>query len=84
MRIRPITLVALGFGWLAADVYLIVGNVILRETRLAGVARSLDRMPSLIANPIFFLLWIVTLLGWSVPLALGFRGLFQGKRTKKT
>ena len=81
MRMRPIALITLGLGWLAADLYLMVGNVILRETWLGAIARLLDRMPVRIANPIFLLLWTVALLGWSVPLILGFRLLFQSKRS---
>jgi hypothetical protein len=73
MNIGPIALVTLGLGWLAADVYRMVGNVILRETRLGGIARFLDRMPSMIANPILFSLWIAVLFGWSVPLVFRFQ-----------
>jgi hypothetical protein len=83
MKVGSIALVIFGAGWLAADVYLIVGNVILRETRLNGIARLLDRMPSTIANPIFIFLWIAVLLGWSVPLVLGFRRLVQAKGGKQ-
>jgi hypothetical protein len=81
VRIRPIALVGLGVVWLAADAYLIVENVVLRETRLVAIARFLDKMPSLIANPIFILMWAVMLLGWSVPLVLGFRWLLTPKRS---
>jgi hypothetical protein len=81
VRIRPIALVSLGLVWLAAVLNLMVGNVILRETRLGPIARFLDKMPTVIANPIFLLLWAIVLLGWSVPLVLGFRWLLDPKRS---
>ena len=80
-RIRPIALLTLGFGWLAAVLWMIVENVILRETRLGIIARFLDRLPPKVANPMFILLWIVTLLGWIVPLALGFRWMLRSNRS---
>ena len=81
VRIRPIALVALGLVWLATAVYLIVGNIVLRETRLGAIARFLDKMPAIIANPVFLLIWAIMLLGWSVPLVLGFRWLLGPKRS---
>ena len=77
LRIRPIVLVTFGLGWLAAVVYLIVGNVVLREIRLGAIAQFLDRLPLRIANPIFVILWGITLFGWMVPLIFGFRLLFH-------
>jgi hypothetical protein len=62
-------------------VYLMLGNVVLRETRLGAIARFLDKMPGSVANPIFILMWAVMLLGWSVPLILGFRRLLAPKRS---
>ena len=81
VRIRPIGLVALGLVWLVVDVYLVIGNAVLRETRLGVIARFLDRMPAMIANPIFRLLWAIVLLGWGLPLVLGFRWLLDSKRS---
>jgi hypothetical protein len=81
MSTLPIVLVTLGLGWLATAVYLMVGNVILRETRLGAIAQFLDRLPLRIANPIFLFLWAVMLLGWTVPLILGFKLLFRPKRS---
>jgi hypothetical protein len=76
MKMRPrIVLITLGLGWLAADVYIMEGHVVLRETRLGVIAQFLDKLPTRVGNPIFLLLWIVLLLGWSVPLILGFRRL---------
>jgi len=58
MQIRAgrIALFTLDFAWLAGVLWMIVGNVVLRETRLGLVAQSLDRLPSTIAKPIFILL----------------------------
>jgi hypothetical protein len=81
VRTRPIALVALGLAWLATDAYLMAGNIVLRETRLGAIARFLDRMPAVISNPVFLLIWAIMLLGWSVPLVLGFRWLLGPKRS---
>jgi hypothetical protein len=82
MQIRAgrITLFTLGLVWLAGVLWMIVGNVVLRETRLGFIAQFLDRLPSTIANPIFIVLWIVTLFGWVVPLTLGLIGLLRKSR----
>ncbi len=82
MQIRAgrIALFTLGFAWLAGVLWMILGNVVLRETRLGFIAQSLDRLPSTIAKPIFILLWIVTLFGWVVPLTLGLIGLIRKSR----
>ncbi len=74
-------LVTLGLGWLAGVLWMIVGNVILRETRLGLIAQSLDKLPYGIVNPIFIFLWITTLFGSVVPLTLGVRGLLRAKRS---
>jgi hypothetical protein len=79
LNLGSITLVASGFGWLGTDVYVIARNVILRETWVGIVARFLDKLPGEIANPIFILLWVALLLGWTVPLVLGFRLLLRRK-----
>jgi hypothetical protein len=83
LTIRPMILITFGLGWLATDLYLMVGNVILRETRLGPIAQLLDRLPLRIANPIFLFLWAVFLLGWTVPLILGFRLLFRAIRSNR-
>jgi hypothetical protein len=75
MNIRRIVLITLGLGWLAADVYMMARNVILRETRLGVIAQFLDGLPLWVANPIFLLLWTVLLLGWIAPLILVIRQL---------
>jgi hypothetical protein len=81
MNTRPIVLITLGVAWLAADLNMMVGNVSLRETRLGVIAQFIGRLPPRIANPIFLLLWTVMLLGWIVPLMLGFRWLLRKKRS---
>jgi len=80
IRIGKIALVTLGLGWLASVLWMIVRNVVLRETRLGFIAQFLDKLSPAIANPIFILLWIVTLFGWTVPLTLGVIGLLRKKR----
>jgi len=80
MKLKPFVLLAVGFSWLAADLNLIVGPVVLRETRLGVIARFLEKLPSTIANSVDAFLWIVLLLGWIAPLTWGFRSLMQAKR----
>ena len=77
--IRTITLIGLGCGWLAAALWMMVNNVILRETRLGAIATFLDRLPPAIGNPIFLLLWLAVLFGWAVPLVLGVKRLLRPK-----
>jgi hypothetical protein len=52
MKIKPFILLAAGFSWLAADLNLIAGNVVLRNTRLAVIAQFLVKLPSAIGNSI--------------------------------
>ena len=80
MKFKPFILLAVGFSWLAADLNLIVGPTVLRETRLGIIARLLDKLPPTIANTVDGLLWIVLLLGWTAPLTWGLRSLMQAKR----
>jgi hypothetical protein len=81
IRVRKIALFTMGFGWLAGALWMIVGNVVLRETRLGFIAQFLDKLPPTIAKPIFILLWIVTLFGWVVPLTMGVKGLLHKERS---
>ena len=80
MNIKAFALISLGCSWLAADACLVVSPIILRETSLGVIARVLDRLPSAISGPIFLLLWLALLLGWTVPLVLGFKSLLRRKR----
>jgi hypothetical protein len=79
MKIRDFAFVFLGCSWLASDLYLMVGNVILRETRLGVIANLLDRLPTALGTPIFIFLWLIGLFGWIVPLALGLKHLVRGR-----
>jgi len=81
MNIKPFALIALGCSWLACDLYLMAGKIILRETRLGLIARFLDRLPTLVSGPIFLLLWLALLLGWTIPLGYGFKWLFRPKHS---
>ena len=83
IRIKSIILLALAFVWIAIDLWMIVGNVILRETRLGVIAAFLDRLPSEVANPIFIFLDLGVLFGWIVPLTLGLIGLLRRRRSAK-
>lgn len=80
MKLKPFVLLAVGFSWLAADLNLIVGSTVLRETRLGVISRFLDKLPFTIANSVDAFLWIVLLLGWIAPLTWGFRSLMLPKR----
>lgn len=80
MRTGPFALLAIGLAWLAADVYLMLENVVLRETRLGVIAQFLDRLPQWASIPAFLYLWGILLLGWTVPLIVGFRLLRQRLR----
>jgi uncharacterized protein with PQ loop repeat len=82
MRTRAFVLVILGCCWLAGDLYLIVGNIILRETPLGVIATALDRLPTAVANPILILLWLILLFGWIVPLALSLKHLRHQRVSK--
>jgi hypothetical protein len=73
MNIRSLVLITLGLGWLATDASIMVGHVILRETRLGVIAQILEKLPPVVADPVFLLLDAVLLLGWTVPLILGFQ-----------
>lgn len=73
MRIKPFVLLAIGFSWLATDLNLVVGNVVLSETRLGIIVYFLDRLPSKIAGT------IDAVLGWIAPLVWGFVSLLRPK-----
>jgi hypothetical protein len=54
----------------------VIGNVIIRETAAGRLAREIDRLPPVLARPIFILCWSVFFLGWTVLLFLGLKRLF--------
>lgn len=65
--------VAVSLAWLAAVLYVVIGNVIIRETRVGVLAQLIERLPSFIAKPAFILSWCLFFLGWIVPLAFGIK-----------
>ena len=69
--------VAVGVAWGTAVLYVVFANVIVRETAAGRLAQQIDRLPPLLARPIFILCWGVFFLGWTVPLALGLQRLFR-------
>jgi hypothetical protein len=77
MNIRALLLITIAFCWITVDLYVFIGNISLRETRLSVIARLLDRLPTAASNPIFLALWGILLLGWALPLALGFKRLLR-------
>jgi hypothetical protein len=69
--------VATGVSWLAAVFWVVIGNVIVRETLAGKLAQQIDRLPPLLAKPIFVLCWGLFFLGWTVPLVFGVRRVFR-------
>ena len=53
--------VATGVGWLAAVFWVVM----------------IDRLPPLLAKPIFVVCWGLFFLGWTVPLVFGVRRVFR-------
>ena len=45
--------VATGVSWLAAVFWVVIGNVIVRETPAGKLAQQIDRLPPLLAKPNF-------------------------------
>jgi hypothetical protein len=80
MRGRAYVLVTLGLLWLAADLWMMFTNIILRETRIGIIAVALDRLPHLISTPVFFVLWTTLFFGWAVLVIIGLRRLLRGRR----
>jgi hypothetical protein len=82
--LKPIHYVSLTIGlvWLAADVRLVVSNIILRETPVGMVATFLDKLPPKVSDPIFIFLWITLLLGWLVLVGFGVKPLFRRWKAK--
>jgi hypothetical protein len=73
-------LLTVGLGWLAADVCLVVSNLILRETPIGVIATFLDKLPPAVGTPIFILLWIALLFGWVILIGLGVSPLFRRRK----
>jgi len=80
--IRRVTLapvyIAVGLGWLAVILHVVIGNVIVRETAVGGfLARQIEKLPPSLSRPVLGALWFPFLLGWIVPLFLGAKRLFR-------
>ena len=73
-------LVGSGFAWLFVSLYVVLENVILRETPLSIIASAIDQLPVAMATPVFVICWLVFLSRWLLPLALGARMLLGRRR----
>jgi hypothetical protein len=69
--------VAVGITWLGVILWVLIGNVIIRETAVGKVAREMDRLPQSVAKPAFVLCWCLFFLGWTVPMFFGIKRLFR-------
>lgn len=69
--------VTTGVAWLCVVLWVVIGNVIIRETPVGRLAQQFDRLPPLLAKPVFILCWCVFFLGWTVLLFLGLKRLFR-------
>jgi hypothetical protein len=70
--------IAISLTWLAAVLYIVIGKVIVREATMGGIlARQIDKLPLLLAKPVYVVLWYLFFLGWIVPLALGIKRLLR-------
>jgi hypothetical protein len=73
-------LLIIGLGWLAADFYLVISNISLRETPIGVLATFLDKLPPKVGTPIFIFLWMVLLFGWAILIGLGVRPLLRRRK----
>jgi hypothetical protein len=77
-RITPTAAyVTTGVAWLCVVLKVVIGNVIIRETSAGRLAQQIDRLPPLLAGPVFVLCWGVFFLGWTVLLFLGLKRLLR-------
>ena len=75
MRAKHFIFFAVGMTWFVAVVWLVLGNVIVRETWLGVIAQQIDRLPPALASLVFSVAWLIFFLGWAVPLILGLTAL---------
>jgi hypothetical protein len=75
-RIHALLLV-LGGSWLAVVLWVVLSNVIPRETHLGIIALILDKLPAAVGVPLFVLFWTVFLLGWAVLVGFGLRPILR-------
>ena len=72
-RTKGYALVLAGGLWFGAVVFVLAGNVILRETPLRVIASGFDKLPSPLQGIAFLASWGIFMLGWVVPIAYSLR-----------
>ena len=77
MKRMPVVLVLVSGSWLAVVVWVILSNMILRDTPLGVVAVFLDKLPPGVGAPLFIFFRVTFLLGWIVPAGLGIKTLLH-------
>jgi len=76
--------VAIGLTWLAVILHVVIGEVTVRATTVGGLlARQIDKLPPLLARPLYTILWFSFFLGWIVPLFLGLKRLFRESENRR-
>jgi hypothetical protein len=75
-RIHAVLLIV-GGSWLAVVLWVVLSNVILRETHLGIIASILDKLPPAVGVPLFVLFWAVFLIGWAVLVGFGLRPMLR-------
>lgn len=60
---------------MAAVILLVSQNLILRETRLGSLAKTIDALPSPIQSTVFLYIWLLFFTGWTVPIYVAVRNL---------
>ncbi|HSK45083.1 MAG TPA: hypothetical protein VLA83_14480 [Candidatus Binatia bacterium] len=83
MKVIHYILLTVGLLWLSFASWIMVSNVILRETPLGVFAKYLDMLPAWIGHPVHIILWLILLLGWSVALVIALRPLFIVRNRRK-
>jgi hypothetical protein len=75
-------LLAGGLAWMATALYVMCGNIILRETPIEPLADAIDRLPGATRAVVFIVCWVALLLGWIVPLIFGVWAIFRPKHRR--
>jgi hypothetical protein len=81
-KLKGYILAIAGGLWFGIVVFVIVGNFILRETRLGVVARVLDRLPYPLREILFLAAWVVFFTGWIAPAVYSLRTLNRAQKQK--
>jgi hypothetical protein len=80
-RAKGYVLAATGGLWIGVVAFVVMGNIILRETPLGVIAQALDKLPSTLRGILFLVCWGTFFLGWTVPVVFSVRLLGrQGKQ----